>query len=249
MTSGQSVHGRSASEAERFWDSHYRNRPPSWSGPVDPVLADIATRLPPGDALDVGCAEGTDAIWLAQQGWNVLGIDMYPKRRSIAHGQGRDQRLSRTPSCLSGTTSRPGPRGIFTFINAQYLQTPLTFPRPEILRKAASTVIPGGLILVDLALTAPWLWNQNPPQRFPSPEESFASSNLTTDEWVRHYVGRAERMATGPGGQQALVCDNIIALKRRTYGPWPIIILFCGLRPFLVPEAGAGVAMGCLLVI
>jgi 2-polyprenyl-3-methyl-5-hydroxy-6-metoxy-1,4-benzoquinol methylase len=29
------------------------------------------TELPPGRAIDVGCGDGADAVWLAQHGWQV----------------------------------------------------------------------------------------------------------------------------------------------------------------------------------
>jgi SAM-dependent methyltransferase len=34
------------------------------------------TDLAPGRALDVGCGEGADAIWLARRGWAVTAIDI-----------------------------------------------------------------------------------------------------------------------------------------------------------------------------
>ena len=47
-----------------------------WSGrPNGRLRAEIAD-LTPGRALDVGCGEGADAIWLAQRGWTVTAIDI-----------------------------------------------------------------------------------------------------------------------------------------------------------------------------
>jgi SAM-dependent methyltransferase len=59
------------------WDARYGERDGSiWSGrPNGRLVAEVA-HLPPGRALDVGCGEGADAIWLAQQGWTVTAVDV-----------------------------------------------------------------------------------------------------------------------------------------------------------------------------
>ena len=57
------------------WDERYAGSGRVWSGRPNAVLVAEASRLAPGRALDVGCGEGGDAIWLAEQGWEVTAID------------------------------------------------------------------------------------------------------------------------------------------------------------------------------
>src|SRR6202030_3346594 len=47
-----------------------------------------AAGLTPGRALDVGCGEGADAIWLARSGWKVTAIDVSDVAVRKARGAG-----------------------------------------------------------------------------------------------------------------------------------------------------------------
>ena len=57
------------------WDRRYAGADLVWSrGPnasVEACLADLA----PAQALDLGCGEGRNAIWLASRGWRVTAVD------------------------------------------------------------------------------------------------------------------------------------------------------------------------------
>ena len=57
------------------WDERYGGEGRTWSGRPNAVLVDEASGLTPGRAVDLGCGEGGDAIWLAERGWQVTAID------------------------------------------------------------------------------------------------------------------------------------------------------------------------------
>ena len=67
-------HGVRPGAAE--WDARYgENDAGIWSGEPNHGLVVEAGGLRPGRALDVGCGEGADSVWLARQGWQVVGLD------------------------------------------------------------------------------------------------------------------------------------------------------------------------------
>ena len=74
---GHGKHRSDAAAEAAEWNSRYTERDGAmWSGrPNGRLVAEVAD-LTPGRALDVGCGEGADAIWLASRGWTVTAIDV-----------------------------------------------------------------------------------------------------------------------------------------------------------------------------
>ena len=86
------VHKRSANNPE--WMAVNFNRLYSDAGPArynrdtpNAFLMETVQTLRPGRALDIGMGEGRNTIYLAQQGWNVTGIDV--SDIGVAHAKER----------------------------------------------------------------------------------------------------------------------------------------------------------------
>ena len=66
--------------SETSWNERYAaGEPLPWdTGTADPQLVEAidAGAIPPGRTLEIGCGTGTNAIYLAQHGFNVLGVDI-----------------------------------------------------------------------------------------------------------------------------------------------------------------------------
>lgn len=206
--------------AEDFWDGLYAGRRARSldAGPnamLVAVLSGLAQDLRVGYALDLGCAEGSDSVWLADRGWDVLGVDVSPtaleRTRARAEYAGVAERV-RTEQHDLGSSF---PSGRFDLVAASYLQTPLSFPRARILQQAAAAVRPGGLLLiVDHASTAPWSWDRGKDVVYPTPRETLDTLELDPADWTEHRVEAARREAAAPDGRVATVTDNVISLRR-----------------------------------
>lgn len=201
--------------AEDFWEPHYRQHRGVWTGRPNPILVEVATPTTPGSALDLGCGEGGDAIWLARHGWQVTAVDISATALDRAATHAAAAGVSEQITFEQHDLARSLPTGrSFDLVSAQYLHSPVDFPRARVLHRAADLLAPGGLLLiVGHASVHPWSW-ADPDTRFPTPAEELALLELDPAHWNPERLDRPQRTATGPDGQTATVTDSVITVRR-----------------------------------
>src|SRR5262245_30907763 len=98
------------------WNDRYASEEPlPWdTGTPDPTLVEFleSHAVAPGRALEVGCGTGTNAIYLAQHGFEVVGVDISSLAVDKAREKARGQCRFETVDFMSGTP----PGGPFHFV-------------------------------------------------------------------------------------------------------------------------------------
>ncbi|PYC88045.1 SAM-dependent methyltransferase [Streptomyces tateyamensis] len=202
-------------QTEEFWEGHYQQRERVWSGKVNPVFAEIAEPLTPGRALDLGCGEGADAVWLARHGWQVDAADISATALARAAGHAAETGTAERISFHRVDLTKGFPEGRFDLVSAQFLQSPLDFPRAEVLRRAFAALAPGGVLLVvDHAAAPPWSKHGHQ-MEFPTPQDTLAELGLSADQVAVERAGTVERPAAGPEGEHGMLTDGVLVLRRR----------------------------------
>ncbi|MGK4906862.1 class I SAM-dependent methyltransferase [Streptomyces albus] len=130
-----------------FWDEKYRGHDQLFSGEPNGVLVTEITGLAPGRALDVGCGEGGDALWLARQGWQVTGVDIshvaLERAAAAAAAAGVADRVTWMRADPAET---PLPAGAFDLVSAHFLPL-LRRSGDSAMRGLLDAVAPGGTFL------------------------------------------------------------------------------------------------------
>jgi SAM-dependent methyltransferase len=128
------------------WDERYGGAELVWTSTPNQFLVSEVVGLPPGRAVDLARGEGRNAVWLAEQGWQVTGVDFSPvglaKGRRLA--ELRNVEVAWAESAVDEWT--PPPEG-FDLVAVFYLQLPQP-ERSAALEVAASALAPGGTLLV-----------------------------------------------------------------------------------------------------
>ncbi len=135
-----------AEPGDADWDKRYQSAEQVWSGEPNGALVAEASDLDPGAALDVGCGEGADAIWLAGRGWRVTAIDVSDIALQRA-ASAADRSYVNVEWMHVGLLDAPLPSSEFDLVSAQYPAL-LHTPEQDAERRLIGAVAPLGHLLV-----------------------------------------------------------------------------------------------------
>lgn len=206
---------------QAFWDERYSSRPTLWSGKPNLHLVSETAELVPGThgtAMDVGCGEGADAIWLASRGWHVTAVDLsvVALARAAANAANAGEEIAGRIEWhhldLAATAPEPA---AYDLVSAQYMHLPPR-EREALLRGLAAAVRPGGTLLVvghhpsDLDTTM-----QRPHDRglFFTGEDVVAL--LPPEDWEIVVDAVPGRAAEDPDGNPVTIHDTVLRARRR----------------------------------
>jgi SAM-dependent methyltransferase len=205
---------------EAFWDERYGSIDKLWSGNPNPQLVSEVSDLSPGTALDAGCGEGADAIWLAEHGWRVTAVDF--SRVALERGSARAlqvgaevaERITWIHADL--TTWIPASQS-FGLVSAHFMHFPRE-QREPLYRRLAASVAPAGTLLIvahhpsDLQTTV-----QRPrlADMFFTGDDLAAELELDSHQWDIVTNAAPGRTTTDPDGRAVTIRDTVLRARRR----------------------------------
>jgi SAM-dependent methyltransferase len=132
--------------AREDWNARYAQKELLWTAQPNRLFAAEVEAIEPGRALDVACGEGRNAVWLAERGWQVTGIDF----SDVALGKAAELARARGVEVewvAADVLVHEPPPGSFDLVAVLYLQLPHD-DLARALRRAARAVAPGGALIV-----------------------------------------------------------------------------------------------------
>ena len=109
--------------AREDWNARYARKELLWTAQPNRLFATEVERLGPGRALDVACGEGRNAVWLAERGWHVTGVDF----SDVALAKAAELAASRGVEVdwlLADVLDHEPAPGAFDLVAVLYLQLP-----------------------------------------------------------------------------------------------------------------------------
>lgn len=194
--------------SQAAWEERYGSRG-MWSGQPNAQLVAEVTDLPPGRALDAGCGEGADAMWLAGQGWRVTALDF----SEIALGRARERSAGLDVEWRHADLSSWAPeQGAYDLVSAQFVHVPTLV---EVYARLATGVAPGGTLLLVGHDPTDDVGHHRPqtPGMFFSADEAVGL--LDPRDWDVVVAGTRERQAHSHEGAHLTVRDVVVVGRRR----------------------------------
>lgn len=171
-------------------------------------------------ALDVGCGEGADAIWLAQNGWKAHGIDLSAVAIERAKVSADVHNFDASFEVADAIEFAKANQKTFDLVTVFFLHSRDDEQRAATMRAIPDLVKPGGqLLVVSHAAMPPWSRHHHHEDGSPRPTfDITARSEIAElglgEGWQIEFADELERPATGPDGEEAHLRDAVVLARR-----------------------------------
>ncbi len=194
------------------WNERYATAEYVWKADPNVFLVDEAAGLAAGRALDLACGEGRNAVWLAEQGWAVTGVDFsdagLDKGRRLAAERG----VAVDWICADATSWDP-PADSYDLVAVFYLQLP-DAARRQAISIAGRALAPSGTLLVvahDTANLTGGVGGPQDPAVLYRPDDVLAD---LADAGIDLTVERAETVERPVAGADRPALDCLVRARR-----------------------------------
>lgn len=211
---GAHQHGDTGQPPAEYWEARYAGKRGQWSGNPNALLVGEVEAMAPGTALDLGCGEGGDAIWLARLGWQVTAVDIAESALSYGAEHAAEAGVGGAITWERHDLSESMPAGPFDLVSACYLQSPVELPRGEVLRAAADRVAPGGTLLIVGHSGWPAWMTPMEGVHLPKADEVLADLALPESAWRVERAADVDRVHEQPDGAPGTRPDSVLRLTR-----------------------------------
>jgi SAM-dependent methyltransferase len=198
-----------ADERRIQWDTRHQAGDFEGEGP-NPTLLLGASGLPRGTALELAAGSGTNAVWLAAQGWRTTAVDWSPV--GLANGRAKADAAGVSVEWLERNLfDWTPPARSLDLVVIVYLHVPPDERRP-IYAGAAAAVAPGGRLLV----IGHDRLNATEGEGGPDPQRLFTADEIAADLLAADpslEVERAEVVRRVPSPGRAPI-DSLLIVRR-----------------------------------
>ena len=215
-----------------YWDAHWQQRTEasgSHEVPANPHLVRTVSELVPGTALEAGCGEGAEAIWLARAGWRVTAVDVASDPLTRAADRATRQGLGDAVRWVQADLTTWQPEVTFDLVTTHYAHPAM--PQLAFYDRISRWVAPGGSLLVVGHLHTDGADHEHGAhhehgadhEHGPPAEASVTAASITDrldpTAWEIVTAEELTRTVGAPGSGEATLHDVVVRAVRRPGAP------------------------------
>lgn len=197
----------------RYWEEHWQSLGEDAIGEVANlyVVAEMSG-LGCGTALDAGCGAGAEAVWLAEQGWDVTGADISPAALAKARRRAEAAGLGSAVRWVEADLMAWEPDERWDLVMTSYAHPPGS--QIDFYRRISRWVAPGGTLLVVGHMHGSGVMSGDEAPEGTTVSLEHVAGLFDGGDWTIETARQNVRTATARDGSAVEMRDVVVRVKR-----------------------------------